>query len=237
MQANNTHVSSPSCVEGPVFKPASREDLMAAIEECLKVSDYECSRGAKGPIGKWDVSAVTDMSGLLCQLNVDNWECLAGADRFNGDISKWNVSRVTDMSNMFRNAKAFNGDISKWDVSRVTDMERMFHNVFAFNGDISKWDVSRVTGMKYMFCNAKAFNGDISKWDVSRVTNMMYMFDGAVSFSQTLCGAWRDSKADKINMFRGSNGTMCSSSCVLDVCTHVVGHDTHFGCDCYSMLG
>ena len=82
-----------------------------------------------------------------------------------------------------------------------------------------------------------ALNGGISKWDVSRVTNMMYMFDEAVSFSQTLCGAWRDSKADKRYMFSGSNGKMCSSSCVLDVCTHVVGDDTHLCCDCYSMLG
>ena len=136
-QANKTHVSSPSCVEGPVFKPASREDLVAAIEECLKVSDYDCSRGAKGPIGEWDVSAVTDMSALLCHFNVNKLKCLAGAERFNGDISKW---------------------------------------------------------------------------DVSRVTNMQAMFFNAVSFSQTLCGAWRDSKADKRYMFSGSNGNVCPSS-------------------------
>ena len=187
MQANNTHVSPPSCVEGPVFKPASREDLIAAIEECLKVSDYECSRGAKGPIGEWDVSAVTDMSVLICQ----NFQMPNGAERFDGDISKWDVSRVTDMKSMFNRARAFNGDISDWDVSRVTNMSAMFY-----------W--------------AQAFNGDISKWDVSRVTDMSYMFFASV-FSQTLCGAWRDSKAGKLGML-GRNGKMCSSSFVLHAC-------------------
>ena len=207
MQANNTHVSSPWCVEGPVFKPASREDISDAIEECLKVSDDECSRGAKGPIGEWDVSTVTDMDVMFSDAKV-----------FNGDISKWDVSRVTSMVTMFHGANAFNGDISKWDVSRVTDMVAMFYNAKAFTSDISKWGVSRVTSMTYMFYGAKAFNRDISKWDVSQVKDMSEIFKNAVSFSQTLCGAWRDSKADKTNMFSGSNGKMCSSSCVLHVC-------------------
>ena len=66
--------------------------------------------------------------------------------------------------------------------------------------------------MGSMFNEAKTFNGDISKWDVSRVKDMGSMFDGAVSFSQTLCGAWRDSKAKKTDMFRDSNGKLCSSS-------------------------
>ena len=228
MQANNTHVPSPWCVEGPVFKPASREDLIDAMEECLKVSDYECSRGAKGPIGEWDVSAVTDMVYLRCRkikirdvgtsVSITGTDCVSGAHRFNGDISKWDVGNVTNMHAMLRGAQRFNGDISKWDVSSVTDMRSMFYEAKAFNGDISKWDVSRVTDMGYMFHVAEAFNGDISKWDVSRVTRMIDMFSRAVSFSQTLCGAWKDSKADKTNMFTGSNGKMCSSSCVLHVC-------------------
>ena len=79
--------------------------------------------------------------------------------------------------------------------------------------------MSRVTDMRGMFYGAKTFDGDISKWDVSRVMNMGSMFDGAVSFSQTLCGAWRDSKAKKTDMFRSSNGKLCSSSYVLYVCT------------------
>ncbi len=43
-----------------------------------------------GDISDWDVSDVTDMSGMF-----------SDADSFNGDISDWDVSNVTDMSHMF----------------------------------------------------------------------------------------------------------------------------------------
>ena len=42
-----------------------------------------------GPIANWDVSAVSDMSGLFSYSN------------FNADISNWDTSGVTDMSYMF----------------------------------------------------------------------------------------------------------------------------------------
>merc|ERR1719174_3559147 len=65
--------------------------------------------------------------------------------------------------------------------------------------------------MQGMFYSASSFNGDLSKWDVSGVTNMNAMFKGASSFSQTLCGAWRTSTADKDSMFDGSSGRLCTS--------------------------
>ena len=43
-----------------------------------------------GPIGDWDVSAITDMSKLFYGLN-----------KFNEDLSNWNTSSVTTMSQMF----------------------------------------------------------------------------------------------------------------------------------------
>eukprot|EP00964_Phaeocystis_antarctica_P039805 scaffold22763_cov61-Phaeocystis_antarctica.AAC.1 len=44
-----------------------------------------------GPIADWDVSAITDMSGLFSDLKV-----------FDADISNWDTSSVTTMSQMFR---------------------------------------------------------------------------------------------------------------------------------------
>ena len=44
-----------------------------------------------GPIDNWDVSGVTDMSGLFYKLR-----------NFNADISSWNTSGVTSMSRMFK---------------------------------------------------------------------------------------------------------------------------------------
>ena len=217
-----------------IFKPASKTELIAAIEDCLKLS-IDCTKGPNGPIGDWDVTAVTDMSQVFDgDEGKDSY--VAGAERFHGDISKWDVSRVTNMFSMFRHAKAFNGDISKWDVSRVTSMNSMFSNTIAFNADISNWNVARVTSMNNMFSNTMAFNadiskwnvaraanmggmfyaafkfdGDISKWEVSRVTDMGYMFNSAAAFSQTLCGAWAVSEADKTEIFGYTRGKMCSS--------------------------
>ena len=105
-------------------------------------------------------------------------------------------------------------DVSKWDVSSVTNMRGMFHGARSFNMDVSKWDVSSVTDMGQMFRGAVSFNVDVSKWDVSRVTSMNAMFHGASSFNQKLCGeAWVDSKAEKVDMFYGSPGSISTTVC------------------------
>ena len=44
-----------------------------------------------GPIADWDVSAITDMSYLIYNLQ-----------NFNADISNWNTSGVTNMQGMFK---------------------------------------------------------------------------------------------------------------------------------------
>ena len=134
-----------------------------------------------------------------------------------GPIGSWDVSEVTDMSQLFNKhfapgADMFTGEISGWDVSKVTHMYGMFHSASSFNGDISEWDVSRVSSMIYMFHRAASFNVDISAWDVSRVISMLGMFNEASSFTQTLCGAWSTSKADKTHMFDGSPGRVCTTT-------------------------
>ena len=56
-----------------------------------------------GNIGRWNVSAVTDMTGMFF-----------GASAFNRDISGWNVSAATDMGAMFANATAFSQNLGRW---------------------------------------------------------------------------------------------------------------------------
>ena len=68
-----------------------------------------------GPINTWDISRVTDTSGMF-----------RGAPLFNQDIGNWDVSNVTNMKQMFLGARAFNQDISNWNVSNVTNMRNMF---------------------------------------------------------------------------------------------------------------
>merc|ERR1719174_2902799 len=112
-------LTSTSC---SAFSPRSKKELKSAVDACIKLSPVgECSKGPHGAIGDWDVSAVTDMSGMF-----------SSASAFNQDLSKWDVSAVTNMRYMFR-ASAFNQDVSKWDVSAVTDMGSMFLRASAFN--------------------------------------------------------------------------------------------------------
>ena len=82
------------------------------------------------------------------------------------------------------------------------------------HGLIGEWDVSRVADMNAMFYYASAFNNDISKWDVSSVENMDHMFLNATSFKQQLCGAaWVNSKAIKVQIFKGSSGSISRPVC------------------------
>ena len=67
------------------------------------------------PIGEWDVSKVTDMTGMFGYTSA-----------FNQPIGKWDVSSVNNMSAMFQYAEAFNQPIGEWDISEVTNMSCMF---------------------------------------------------------------------------------------------------------------
>ena len=108
------------------FRPQSKEHLQDAVDKCIKMSPIgHCSKGLHGSIRNWDVSAITDMRGLVYS-----------ASYFNRDLSKWDVSAVTAMTVMFSDASAFNQDLSKWDVSAVTDMRSMFHGASAFKHEL-----------------------------------------------------------------------------------------------------
>lgn len=159
-----------------------------------------------GDIGHWDVSNITNMSGMFesngsFNQDIGNWDVsnvtnmqsmFHAANAFNQDIGDWDVSSVTNMSFMFYGfggISSFNQDIGDWDVSNVTDMTYMFNYADSFNGDIGSWDVSSVTRMTSMFSNATAFNQDIGDWNVANVRNMRYMFHGATAFNQDI-GDW-----------------------------------------------
>merc|ERR1711935_804224 len=91
-----------------------------------------------GLIADWDVSAITDMSGIFKYLK-----------DFNADFSSWDTSGVTNMYQMFYGASAFNQPLS-FDTSSVTAMGYMFLGAAAFNQPLS-FDTSRVTNMGRMF--------------------------------------------------------------------------------------
>merc|ERR1719201_3039828 len=211
-----------------VFAPKSATDLRNVVSSCLAKSAVgKCTGNGHPPMPEWDVSEVTDTSGLFnhkqaFNQDISKWvvskvknmnNMFQSAFVFNQDISKWDVSEVRQMSYMFYSTRAFNQDISKWAVSKVTNMHAMFGTAAAFNQDISKWAVSKVTNMYAMFQGAVAFNQDISKWEVSKVTDMRSMFQSARAFKRKLCSAaWVNSKAKKVHMFSGSPGELCQNA-------------------------
>ncbi len=104
--------------------------------------DLFADRGFRGNISEWNVSNVTNMSGMFSGdgpiLNLDTGK---EEERipFDLDIGNWDVSSVTDMSHMF-NGSNFNGDISKWNVSKMANVGYMFENsVLEKAGKIPAW--------------------------------------------------------------------------------------------------
>ncbi|MHA2100927.1 MAG: BspA family leucine-rich repeat surface protein [Candidatus Kariarchaeaceae archaeon] len=149
--------------------------LFQAFRDCTNL-------GNSGNMNNWDLSSVTNMSGMF-------WF----ARSFNQPIGNWDVSRVIDMENIFHgewnNPSSFNQPIGDWDVSSVTTMRDMFNWASSFNQPIGDWDVSSVTTMRFMFNGAGSFNQPIGNWDVSSVTTMSDMFYYASSFNQPI-GDW-----------------------------------------------
>ena len=98
------------------------------LREAVKKYYYneEAAKLEYGDINEWNVSQVTNMSGLF-----------QSKESFNGNINSWDVRNVTNMSSMFYNAKSFNQPLDNWNVSCVTEMERMFMHASKFNQDIS----------------------------------------------------------------------------------------------------
>jgi Mycoplasma protein of unknown function, DUF285 len=100
----------------------NRDELLAAVDSYLANDTSHLSYAALQygyPIGMWDVSQVTDFSGIFH----------AGrnplAYSFNEDLRGWNTSAVESMAFMFTGAAMFNGDVSLWSTGRVTRMTGM----------------------------------------------------------------------------------------------------------------
>lgn len=155
------------------FVFTNRTQLDTAID--LWISNEVEARIEYGRIGSWDVSAITNMSGLFLNKTT-----------FNSDILKWDVSNVTTMASMFSGATTFNQDLNAWITSEVTDMNNMFKDATSFNQELSSWNVTSVLNMSNMFNGASSFNQPLGAWFPTSVTNMSGMFSGATSYDQPI---------------------------------------------------
>ena len=151
----------------------TRAELDEAIN--LWISNVFEARIQYGQINSWDVSKVTNMSGLFLNKST-----------FNDAILNWDVSNVTTMASMFSGATAFNQDCNAWVTSNVTDMNNMFLNATSYNQDMFNWDVSSVADFSNMFNGASSLNKPLGAWITTSATNMAGMFSGATSYDQAI---------------------------------------------------
>ena len=143
-------------------------------------------------IDDWNVSNVTDMSGMFHKSIVTKL-----------NLSSWNVSNVTNMFNMFNNAAVSELNLNNWDVSNVTNMGGMFYNTNISKLDLSNWDVSKVTNMIGMFWNTNIPELNLSNWNVSKVISMSAMFTSS-KISKLDVSNWNISgKTSMVSMFNG----------------------------------
>lgn len=124
------------------------------------------------PIGDWDTSAVTNMSGLFKNFR-----------NFNEPLTNWDTSSVIDMSDMFFGATMFNQPLN-FNTENVEDMSNMFSGATNFNQPLN-FNTENVRFMTYLFSDAKKFNYPLN-WDTRNVRNMRYMFLNAEDFNQPL---------------------------------------------------
>ena len=134
----------------------------------------------------WDVSNVTDMSGMF-------WESQSLGDI--SSLESWDTSNVENMSMMFGGGETENkplSDISplaNWNTSKVKSMSSMFNRASIANvdaletkqhsgNDYVSWDVSKVEDMGWMFeGNTNLSNiAALYSWNTSSAKYMSYMF-------------------------------------------------------------
>ena len=140
------------------FPPFTNENIREAVNDYLS-GGFE----KYPPIGMWDVSQVTDMSGLFLGQTI-----MDASGGYKADLSEWNVSKVTNMSHMFAGCSNFDGNLSRWNVSNVENMESMFEGCSSFKGGwktgLALWKVQNVERMDRMFAGCVVFNSFLKYW-------------------------------------------------------------------------
>ncbi|HRW99495.1 MAG TPA: BspA family leucine-rich repeat surface protein, partial [Cyclobacteriaceae bacterium] len=161
-------------------------------------------------ISDWDVSTITNMSGMF-----------NGATNFNngGQPLDWaNTGLVQNMSSMFTLTSSFNQDVSGWDVSSVTTMRSMFAVATGFNngGQPLDWvNTGMLATTQFMFFDATSFDQSLGTWDIGNVTNMSNMLDNSAmsvaNYDATLIG-WEAQAPGNVVTLGATGLQFCSAA-------------------------
>lgn len=116
----------------------------------------------------WDVSNVTDMSGMFYGLSYI--EHIAFED--------WDVSKVKTMKKMFGHMKKLNVDLSKWKLTDIKNTDEMFCWCQSLHCDLSNWSKYKPDSYENMFLDCENYLSEkdyLPKW-----------YDGRIEWSSEL---------------------------------------------------
>ena len=164
----------PDDTETYIFRPKTKYSLRNALLN-YNNNKYEAIL-EYGTIDTWDVSRITDMSGLFKRMN-----------HFNECINNWQTEQVTNMSEMFMNCNKFNngGNPLTINTDNCENMSGMFICCIKFDngGNPLVLNTGNCENMSMMFCSCYLLNVHIIFSNTSRVLDMTNMFFGCHQFN------------------------------------------------------
>jgi Mycoplasma protein of unknown function, DUF285 len=131
----------------PLLPLATTEELYTAVDKYLfDVSASSVVALTYGyPIGVWNVSMITDFSGVF------DSERNPATRNFNEALDGWDLSNAESISSMFRGTLRFEGaGLESWRMPRCINMSFAFDGAEKFNGDIAAWATDSVLDMTAM---------------------------------------------------------------------------------------
>jgi len=217
------------------YFPETKEELQDIIKQLLK------ERGKDADLNDIDTSEITNMSKLfkfndnVHNINISKWNVskvtdmtgmFMGCRYFNCDLSEWDVKNVKNMSDMFNHCYVFNSELpwntyslenindtfsncinfegkglKDWNTENCTSMSGTFLECYKFNEDISGWDMKNVLYTVEMFSHCSIFNHDLSNWKFDKIKDMSLMFTMCKKFEGKGLENWNiPENVDKIGM-------------------------------------
>ena len=146
--------------------PTLTQPNITNYSELFAGVDNIVDSGGNGNLDTWDMSSVTNISGLF-----------TGALDLDANISAWSSTLQTgiDMSRLADGANEGDGNdylrlnLSDWDVSD-SNCSKMFANTGSMRGNLYNWNFSTSTNATEMFANAEFTLANVDGWNMSNLT-------------------------------------------------------------------
>ena len=174
---------------------------------------------------EWDVSDVTDMSGLfrgrkgIPGMDLGCWEVdgvrnmqemFKGSDFEGKGLENWTPEKCENYASMFEDCPGIEIDLKQeWGQGR--NYSKMFKNSNAVLHGLNELVLTHAQNTDEMFYNCELINPDVSYWEMGEVESMRGMFAGCKAFEDwTLSnGLLKNPEETMRGMFSGCDDLNC----------------------------